>query len=654
MKFLRVLRTPIYRRWRLATIATALILATAGCSDTPENFIDRAQAHRARGDNVSAELEIRNALITYQQNPAVLLLAGQILADVGDLANAEHTLRRAIEYGSPKTEVVPILARVLVDMEKYPEALEVLAPEVKAGTAAAPALTLQRGRAHLGLGALLEARTEFHVAQNAQPSEQAKLGLARVALAERDRATADKLVAEALASDPKSIEALMLRAQLLRQDGKPDEAAAVYTQAIKLKPKDGALLAEAAALDLARNRTEAAEPLVEQARKIAPKHPRVRYASALLALNLKRYEGAVKDLVDLLRDVPNNAAAMRLMGIAQYADGKYDRAQIAFVDYLKRFPGDLGAIRMLAATLLAKGQPHLAARMLEPIVPATEDPGVLVVAAEANRLTGRFARSRAILQRALKLHSYFTSGLLTDNSIYCSTTTCSTSQSGLLGPVIRMSAYQTQNNTGNQTASPNESSPTSTWIGAQIRTYMMGSHVGIGITSVDDGAASAGPTMGAESMIDNNGVDDILVVDFLSTGWDVNALAVGRNCNASTTPATSCSGRNANISAWLTNTLPVGFTGNNGTAVPNVVNTALTVATGGAGQRLISGTATGRYLIITGKTSDYRDAFTIKGLSAERTIPVPGSVPLLGLALLALVWVSRSRRLHAIPVRVRR
>ena len=257
---------------------------------------------------------------------------------------------------------------------------------------------------------------------------------------------------------------------------------------------------------------------------------------------------------------------------------------------------------------------------------------------------------------------YFTSGLLTNNSIYCSTTTCNTTGLGTLGtgPKIVMTAYQTQNNTGNQTTSPSENTPTSTWIGAQIRTYMMGSHVGVGITSVDDGAASAGPTMWAESMIDNNGVDDILVIDFLSTGWDVNTLAVGRNCNASTSTSstTPCASRNANISAWLTDTLPTGFTGNNGTAAPNVVNTALTVATGGVGQRLISGTATGRYLIITGKTSDYRDAFTIKGISADKVggpggnqVPLPGSAPLVALGLLVMLWMYRRR---AIPIRIRR
>jgi hypothetical protein len=56
MKFFRTLRNPICRRRRLAIIASAFILATAGCSDSPENAIERAQAHRARGDNVAAEL----------------------------------------------------------------------------------------------------------------------------------------------------------------------------------------------------------------------------------------------------------------------------------------------------------------------------------------------------------------------------------------------------------------------------------------------------------------------------------------------------------------------------------------------------------------------------------------------------------------------
>jgi putative PEP-CTERM system TPR-repeat lipoprotein len=58
---------------------------------------------------------------------------------------------------------------------------------------------------------------------------------------------------------------------------------------------------------------------------------------------------------------------------------------------------------MLGAALLAKGQPHVALTLVGPMVATTADPGILGIAAEANRLMGRLGQARALAQRGLKL-----------------------------------------------------------------------------------------------------------------------------------------------------------------------------------------------------------------------------------------------------------
>jgi hypothetical protein len=88
--------------------------------------------------------------------------------------------------------------------------------------------------------------------------------------------------------------------------------------------------------------------------------------------------------------------------------------------------------------------------------------------------------------------------------------------------------------------------------------------------------------------------------------------------------------------------------------VPNVAFTALTFTndpSASIGQRTVtSGDTSGRYLIIAGNPNNYVDAFTIKGISASQALgpsgqtPVPGSAPLVVLALAALTWVSHRRR----------
>ena len=51
---------------------------------------------------------------------------------------------------------------------------------------------------------------------------------------------------------------------------------------------------------------------------------------------------------------------------------------------------------------MAKGQPHLAINILDPVLPKTEDAGLLAMAAEANRQTGQARRAERLLEAAVK------------------------------------------------------------------------------------------------------------------------------------------------------------------------------------------------------------------------------------------------------------
>ena len=385
----------------LRCILVAWALTLAGCQPDAGRSMERVKAFRAKGDNASAAIEIKDALKHHTNNPDLYFLAGEVLADLGDLPNAEHSLRRALENGRPADQVRPILGRVLLDMEKYPEALKALRVDPNSATAAE--ITALRGRAYLGEREFSKARTEFQTSLDMRPSAAAKLGLAQVARAENDRAAAERLIAEVIEAEPKNLDALLLRAEHLRMDGRLDDAVAAYRQALKLEHDNVVAITELATLELARDRIDVAQPLLKQVEKLAPESPRLRFAKALLGFKQKRNEEAIAELQPLLDAIPTNAPGLLLMGMLQYAAGRYDLAQSAIASYLQRFPGDLAARRMLAATLLAKGQPHLAVNVLAPFIASTQDVGVLALAADGFRQVGRLSRARALLQRAIGL-----------------------------------------------------------------------------------------------------------------------------------------------------------------------------------------------------------------------------------------------------------
>ena len=283
-------------------------------------------------------------------------------------------------------------------------------------------------------------------------------------------------------------------------------------------------------------------------------------------------------------------------------------------------------------------------------------------------------------------------------SIWCSTTACNTT--GLTGTVIKMTAYSTKNiaATNSGITSPDDSG---TWMKAQIDMYSGG----VGITNVKQtfstslGVPSEGTGTPQHGM-DNRGVNDILVVDFNPNNvagqdyWDVSSFFLGWTCQLlnSSNPNSNANSSNGvnicpsgqvgdpvNADAWLGGIGTIDFTNVsfNASGVPTIAGQTFKTlelgpapgltGTAGVGARDNS-TATkdfvGRYLIIAPSLSGYTDAFKVKSISATMTtpppppngnqVPVPGSLPLVGLALMALAWVSRSRRLRAIPIRIRR
>jgi hypothetical protein len=258
--------------------------------------------------------------------------------------------------------------------------------------------------------------------------------------------------------------------------------------------------------------------------------------------------------------------------------------------------------------------------------------------------------------------------------LYCNASGCQTTAPS--GTYATITAWSTQGPPANSTTSPTD---TGTWLQAYLAIY--GSWgIGISNTQQGTGATPASPetlaqltcTSGCpasnpehvanspQHAIDNNGVDDFLVVVFGSSGWDVNSFSLGYTCNASTG---MCGGAVA-VEAWIggANNVPINFatesfnSNNNLNAVPaiggfsrlNLTNDPLT-----GGVVADPGNVTGRYLVITGAlgsgtinsgtVNGYSDAFKVSQIVATQTpatpsVPIPGSLPLIGLGLLILTF----------------
>lgn len=247
--------------------------------------------------------------------------------------------------------------------------------------------------------------------------------------------------------------------------------------------------------------------------------------------------------------------------------------------------------------------------------------------------------------------------------LYCNNLGCTSVQPGDLTGYVTLSAWSTPTAAANTTTSPTENP--GTWIQAQLAIY----GGGIGISNqVQTGASAECFGCSPQHAIDNKIVDDILVVDFGSTGWDVSSFSLGYTCNMDAA-GTGCSSSTVGVQAWIggqngtvVNFASESFDANGLTGKPMTGNfSALSLSPDPVTSNVAimdSTSTTGRYLVITGAlgagmingvaVNGYSDAFKVKDIVATKTggpgggsVPTPGSFALLALGLFALAFARR-------------
>jgi putative PEP-CTERM system TPR-repeat lipoprotein len=394
------------RTFACTVLAAAVLLGLAAC-DTVESLERDGKAYLAKGDRLAASIQFRAVLEKDASNVEAQFHLGRIMADSGVLPDAENYLRRAMELGKPAPEVLPVLVPVLIDLEKYKEALELLQPDPKRAQPTDPRALAQyavmRGDALLSQRDLTGANTQFQLALAALP-EKGKLGLARVALARNERARGEELVGDVIAANPRNADARLASADMLRAAGETEKALKELAEVAGAEPGYvKAQLLYAIAL-ISAGKIQEAQPVLENTKKTTPPGPLLYFAQAMIDCREKRYQACGDNLERVFGILPKYMPAVLLSGQMHYSTGNLETAQDAFVRYLERYPGDLHARRLLAATLLAKNQAGGALIVLRAMMDAgVEDPQTLGLAGQAYMQAGDLRQAVVTLTKAVKL-----------------------------------------------------------------------------------------------------------------------------------------------------------------------------------------------------------------------------------------------------------
>lgn len=391
-------------------LCCALLLAACQQQPGAAGLIDEARRHRQHGATQAAIIEMKNALQQEPGNATARALLGELYLDAGDALSAEKELRKAQALGLAAPLVLPALGKAMLMQGQFDKVLAEIkpVPDDRAGPDQAGVLAV-RANALMALGDIGQAKRLFESILQQQPtSAMARLGLARIAAGADPGgpagAQAAALIEQVLAADPRDLDALRLKGDLLRLQGKHDAAQRVYRQILQWRPDNVQARIDVANLLLQGGHVAAARTEVEAARNSAPNSLLALHALALLDFREGKYKAALDSLERVLRAAPGYPPSTLLMGNVQMALGAPQQAEQYLLKFLDVYPRHVYASKLLATVLLTYGKPQAVIDLLAPLLRNGQPDGeLLALAGEAHLRARHFSLAADYFQQASAL-----------------------------------------------------------------------------------------------------------------------------------------------------------------------------------------------------------------------------------------------------------
>jgi len=388
----------------LATCLAALV-ACSGSSDV--ELLASARGYLEKPDNTSAIIELRNLL---QQNPEQRegrFLLGKTLLATGDAAGAEIQLQRALDAGHPENEVLPLLAKAMIALNKSLLLVQQYGSVALKDDLAAAEFQTQLALAHINNNALGKAEAAVDTAlQRTTDYAPAALLQARLKAGRGDMPAALALVEQLLVRTPGNAAAWAFKGDLVARANRTDDAPALaaYRKALELQPDLVTAHVAVLSLLIAKRDFDAVAKHHDGMKKVLPQHPETQYFEAVLALSKGDAKRVREITAGLLRGPQQDSRVLLLAGQAEIQLNAMTQAEALLGKAVLVAPNSAPPRRMLAQVYLQTGQADKALAMLKPLLDgANPDAGLLVLLARAQLMAGDAKSAEANFDRAAKL-----------------------------------------------------------------------------------------------------------------------------------------------------------------------------------------------------------------------------------------------------------
>ncbi|MES2048813.1 MAG: XrtA/PEP-CTERM system TPR-repeat protein PrsT [Pseudomonadota bacterium] len=393
----------------IVSSAIVLMLGLSGCSktQTSEKLLSDARQYQQKGDNKAAVIQLKNVLQKDPNNKDARYLLGAIYIQSGDPVSAEKELRKAVSLGLDPATALPSLAKSMLMQGQYQKLLDETASDPRAKTDAD--FSSVRANALMALGKNIEAKEAFNSAlKSTTDFPEALIGLAKLAIIEHDMETANRYTNLATDKNPKHADAWLFKGDLLRGQGKSDEALVAYDNTTKISPNNAGTFLAKANLEIEMKKFAEAKQDVDTAKKLGTNQVQAFFTQALLDFSQNKFPAALESILQVEKNAPNYMPGILLSAAIQIALGANEQAEQHLKKYLESNPGHLYAQKLMVSVLLKSGQTARAVTQLEPLL-KTEiiDSQLYALAGEAYMQSKNFTKATEYFEKASVLFPNF-------------------------------------------------------------------------------------------------------------------------------------------------------------------------------------------------------------------------------------------------------
>jgi len=289
-----------------------------------------ADAYRERGRLDEAQAIYAGLEKALPDNPQIPLLAGANYVQLGDSPHAHAEFDRAFLLSPTNLVVLEQMVNLDLSEKNFPGAMNRVQSR-RQQSPNLPTLNLLVARIQIAQGDRAAAeKTLVETARLNPADENVPLLLAQTYLDDGKTNDALQQVQAAIQKDPKNLSALMFQATMNENSRDYKAAAATYGQMIELDPKCVPALNNLAWLDTEYlNQLDRAADLAQQARDLMPFDPSTADTLGWISFRRGAYPSAVSLLQEAASKMPAVPDVQYHLGMAYYMIGNEDAARSA-------------------------------------------------------------------------------------------------------------------------------------------------------------------------------------------------------------------------------------------------------------------------------------------------------------------------------------